>query len=180
MMIFAFLAAWVFGREFADHTMKEMLATPTPRAAIASAKFVLIAGWILGLVLLAFLAWLAIGAAVRIPGWAPELAQATLGTLLLTSLLNFMLLPWVAFFAGAGRGYLPAIGWALATLVLAQIAGVLGWGEWFPWAVPALAAGMGGQGPGQIPLHSYAVVAIAFIAGLAATLAWWRGADQPR
>jgi ABC-2 type transport system permease protein len=107
-----------------------------------------------------------------------DLAIETVG--LLIALLNFMLMPLAAFVASAGRGYLPPIGWALSTLAFAQIVGVLGWGDWFPWSVPALVSGMMGPSAGQVRVHSYLVVLLAFIAGLAATFAWWRSADQAR
>ena len=32
-VLFAMITAWVFGREFSDHTAKELLALPTPRWA---------------------------------------------------------------------------------------------------------------------------------------------------
>lgn len=179
-MLFAFITAWVFGREFSDHTVKELLATPTPRGYIVGAKFVLTALWNLGLTLLIFVTALGIGAAVDIPGWSPDLAWTSFGSLSLIALLNFMLMPLVAFVASAGRGYLPPIGWALSTLAFAQIVGVLGWGDWFPWSVPGLVSGMMGPGAGQVRVHSYLVVLLAFIAGLAATFTWWRSADQAR
>jgi ABC-2 type transport system permease protein len=179
-MLFAFITAWVFGREFSDHTVKELLAIPTSRGIIVGAKFVLTALWILGLVLLDFVIGLGIGAAVGIPGWSLDLVWTSLGSLLLTALLLFMLMPFVALFGSAGRGYLPPIGWALSTLALAQIAGVLGWGDWFPWSVPVLVSGMMGPSAKQVGMHSYVLVLVAFIAGIGTTFAWWRSADQAR
>ena len=179
-MLFAFITAWVFGREFSDHTVKELLALPTPRGTIVGAKFVLLALWFLGLTLLVFVVGLGVGAAVGIPGWSLALAWATGGTLILIAWLLMLLMPLVALAASAGRGYLPPLGWALSTLVFAQIAVVLGWGDWFPWAVPALASGMAGPRAEGIGLHSYLVVLLVFLVGMAATFAWWQRADQAR
>jgi ABC-2 type transport system permease protein len=53
-ILFALITAWVFGREFSDHTAKELMALPTPRWVIVTAKFVLIALWILRLTLLIY------------------------------------------------------------------------------------------------------------------------------
>jgi ABC-2 type transport system permease protein len=91
-----------------------------------------------------------------------------------------MLMPFVALFASAGRGYLPPLGWAFLTLALAQIAIVLGWGGWFPWSVPALLSGMSDQGAEPIEIHSYMVVLLAFVAGIAGTFSWWQNSDQAR
>jgi len=179
-MIFAFITAWVFGREFSDHTAKELLAVPTPRRTIVGAKFVLLALWALVLTVLVFVVALGVGAAVGMPGWSLTLAWASGGTLLLIACLLLQLMPLVALAASAGRGYLPPLGWALSTLVFAQIAVVLGWGDWFPWAVPALASGMTGPGAEGIGLHSYLVVLLVFLVGMAATFAWWQHADQAR
>jgi ABC-2 type transport system permease protein len=91
-----------------------------------------------------------------------------------------MLTPFIALFASAGRGYLPPLGWAILTLALAQVLGVLGLAEWFPWAVPGLVSVLAGPKPMPIGLHSYVLLLLAFIAGLVATFSWWRSADQSR
>lgn len=179
-ILFAFITAWVFGREFSDHTVKELLALPTPRGVIIGAKFVLTALWMLGLTLMVFVIGLAVGKAVDIPGWSLELVWSSFWSLMLIALLTFMLMPFVALLASAGRGYLLPLGWASLSMALAQIAAALGWGDWFPWSVPALLSGVAGPRAEQIGMHSYILVLLAFIAGLAATFAWWRSADQAR
>jgi len=183
-ILFAFITAWIFGREFSDHTAKELLAVPTPREVIVGAKFVLTALWILGLTILIYVIGVGIGALIALPGWSLGLAWAKFWSLLITALLTFMLMPLVAWFASAGRGYLPPLGWAFGTLGLAQVAGLMGWGDWFPWSVPGLFSLMFslvyGQRAEQIGVHSYVVVLLAFVTGLAATFAWWRSADQSR
>jgi len=136
--------------------------------------------WILGLTLMIFVIGLGVGTAVDIPGWSLELEGTSFWSLLTIALLTIMLMPFVALFASAGRGYLPPLGWTFFTGALAQIAAVLGWGDWFPWSVPALLSGMAGPRAEQLGPHSYLLVGLAFIAGVAATLAWWRSADQAR
>jgi ABC-2 type transport system permease protein len=179
-MLYAFVTAWVFGREFSDRTAKELLAIPTSRVVIVAAKFLLIALWILGLTLVSFLVGLGVGMAVDIPGWSFVLLGDSFSSLLLTAILLLMLMPLVALFASAGRGYLPPLGWAILTLIAAQIAGVLGWGDWFPWTVPALATGMMGPRSEQMGPHSYLVVLFVFLIGFVGTFIWWRSADQAR
>jgi hypothetical protein len=183
-MLFAFITTWVFGREFSDHTVKELLALPTPRTVIVSAKFLLIALWILALTFFIFIVALGIGAVVDIPGWSPGLAWTSFLTIMITSILTTLLMPLVALFASAGRGYLPPLGWAVLTVVIAQVAGVMGWASWVPWAVPGLFSMMFsvmyGQSAEPIGIHSIILLLITFIVGLSATYAWWRGADQSR
>ncbi len=46
---FCLIVSWVFGREFADGTLKDLLAVPVPRSSILLAKFVVSAAWSVGL-----------------------------------------------------------------------------------------------------------------------------------
>lgn len=178
-ILFAIITAWVFGREFSDHTVKELLALPAPRWSIVSAKFLLTAVWILALAFLIFMVALGIGTLVQIPGWSSELQWNSFGAFMLTTLLTAMLMSPVALVASAGRGYLPPLGFAFLTVALAQITAVMGWGDWFPWAVPALYSGMAGAGtlPGA---HSYVLVILTCLVGVTATVWWWQCADQTR
>lgn len=179
-ILFSLITAWVFGREFSDHTAKDLMALATPRWVIVAAKFALTAVWALALTLMDFVVGLAVGAAVVIPGWSSDLGWACFWTVLASALLTFMLMPFVALFASSGRGYLPPMGWAILTLAFADLVSVLGWGDWFPWAIPVLVSGMVKAHAELVGLHSYVLVLLTCIVGLAATVAWWRSADQTR
>ena len=65
-------------------------------------------------------------------------------------------------------------------MVVAQVAAALGWGDWVPWSVPPLLSGAAGAEASVLGFHSFAVVMLAFIAGVTATLIWWARADQSR
>ncbi|MBN2084892.1 MAG: hypothetical protein JW748_06665 [Anaerolineales bacterium] len=88
-----------------------------------------------------------------------------------------LLIPWASFFVGVGRGHRLPTAWAIATMAAAQISAVLGRGEWFPWALPALVAEIVGPKGGSIGAHSLIVLVLAGAAGIAATIVWWRSAD---
>jgi ABC-2 type transport system permease protein len=179
-ILFGFITAWIIGREYSDRTVKELLALPTPRATIIAAKFALLALWVLVLSLLIFLIALALGALVDMPGWSLELVRTSFGSLILITLLSFLLMPCVAFLASVGRGYLLPLGWTFLVMALSQIAIVLGWGDWFPWSVPGLLSNINGVRTEPLAVHSYAVVLVVFILGTVATFIWWLRADQAR
>jgi ABC-2 type transport system permease protein len=179
-LLFTLVTTWVFGREFSDHTAKELLALPTPRAAIVGAKFVVVGIWAAGLTALVFALGLVVGAAVGLPGWSRALLWRAAGDLVVTAGLTLALMSPVALLASAGRGYLPPLGWAFLTLFLAQILAAIGWGAWFPWSVPALFSELAGPRAAQIGLQSYVVVGLTCVAGLAGTFVWWHSADQTR
>jgi ABC-2 type transport system permease protein len=179
-ILFSILTIWVFGREFSDHTAKELLALPTSREAIVAAKFVVVAGWTLAMTVLIFGIGLVVGTLVVIPGWSPELLLSAFVDVLGSAALTIALLPFVALVASAGRGYLPPFGWTILTVALSQIAAIAGWGDWFPWSVPALFSGAAGPRATLLGPHSYALVVVASLIGLAATFYWWRNADHTR
>jgi len=179
-IVFAIIAAWVFGREFSDRTAKELLALPTSREVIVAAKFVIVASWTFLLSSWIFFFGLLVGNLVVIPGWSETLLRGAVIDLFGAALLTIALLSFVAFFASIGRGYLLPFGWAILTVILAQIAGFTGWGDWFPWSVPALFSGAAGPRAELIGMHSYMIVILASMIGLAATFYWWRSADQTR
>ena len=179
-ILFAIVTAWIFGREFSDHTAKELLALPTPRATIIGAKFIVIAVWTFTLSLFVFGFGLVVGKLVVIPGWSTELMQTAFVDILGSAVLTIILLPFVALVASMGRGYLPAFGWTILTVAMAQIAAVTGWGDWFPWSIPALFSGAVGPRVTQLGLHSYVIILLASMIGLAATFYWWRNADQTK
>jgi ABC-2 type transport system permease protein len=179
-ILFAIVTAWVFGREFSDRTAKELLGLPTPRETIIGAKFIVIAVWTFALSLFVFGFSLLIGYLVVIPGWSTELLQTAFVNILGSAILTIILLPYVALAASMGRGYLPAFGWTILTVATAQIAVITGWGDMFPWSIPALFSGALGPRTEQLGIYSYVMVILASIIGLAATFYWWRNADQTR
>lgn len=178
-ILFAMITSWVFGREFSDHTAKELLALPTPRAAIVSAKFALLAVWCMALTVLVVVVGLGVGWAVNIPGWTSDLGWRSVQSIFAIAFFTFLLSPFVALVASWGRGYLPPMGWTLLMLALANIAALLGWGDWFPWSIPVMISGMA-ESAGPAGLHSYIIITLAFVIGLVSTLVWWQSADQVR
>jgi ABC-2 type transport system permease protein len=58
---------------------------------------------------------------------------------------------------------------------LAQLINAAGWGEYFPWSIPALY--VQGENLGTV---SYVIVILTSVTGIAGTLLWWELADQTR
>jgi ABC-2 type transport system permease protein len=177
-LLFALLTAWIFGREFAERTVKLLLAVPTPREAIVAAKFAVAAASSALLVAWIFVVALVVGTSLDLPGWSREVLIRGVLDVAGTGALAILLIPPSAFLASASRGYLAPIGFAILTVFLAQIAAATGWGAFFPWAVPALWSGLAGPRSGQVGGLSYALVVLVSLAGLAGTFAWWRRADH--
>lgn len=180
LVLVSIVATWVFGREFSDRTAKELQALPTSRETIITAKFIVIGIWSLLATLLIFGVALLVGNLIGLPGWSTELLFSTFFGVMGCTLFTLGLIPFVAFIASTGRGYMPPFGWTIFTMVLAQFAAIMGWGDRFPWAIPGLFSGAAGPRAEVLGGHSYIILLVTFLLGLAATYRWWRDADQTR
>ena len=79
----------------------------------------------------------------------------------------------IIFFASYGHGYLAPVGVMILAVALAQVMTIIGYGEFFPWAIPGVYA----QG-GDLGMVSLVIVVLTCIVGVAGTLLWWEFADQ--
>jgi len=177
-MIFAFITAWVVGREFADRTVRGLLANPTPRRTIVLAKVMVIVIWGLGVSAWVLALGMGVGTVVDLPGWSSTDASGSLAAIALAATLTIALQTWAAFFAGVGRGFIAPLAWTVAMVAVSQVLAVLGWGAWFPWSVPAILAGAGGTQVEPVTLGGVLGVVVVALAGLVGTIAWWNRADQ--
>ena len=174
--LFLLVVSWVFGREFADGTLKDMLAVPVSRATIVLAKFIVVAAWCVALSVIMLVIGLLMGVIIGLPGGsAPVVVQGS-ALVLLTALLVIATISPFAFFASVGRGYLLPVGTGGLALLAANIVALAGWGEYFPWSVPGILA----QGETPLTATSYAVVILTGLAGMLVTYMWWMRADQDR
>ena len=170
---FILTVSWIFGREFVDGTLKDLLAVPVPRSSIVLAKFILAVIWSAALAIVIFIVGLCVGALIKLPGGSPGLILQDSALLLTTSCLVILVVLPFALFASIGRGYLLPMGLAVLMLMLTNLVAILGWGEFFPWAIPGLVA----QGLPLGPI-SYGIVILTGLVGMLLTYAWWMITDQ--
>lgn len=177
ILVFGFVTSWIFGREYTDQTVKDLLALPYSRSVIVIAKFA--ASFITNIVLSVYVVVLGflIGGIIGLSQWSSEIVTHGLYILLVVTLLTIILSTPVAFLAGYGGGYLAPLGFVVFTLVLSQIIAAVGFGEYFPWAIPALYSGVtGGESvPGW---SSLIIIFMTSLVGFCSTLYWWLFADQ--
>ena len=179
-ILFGLICTWVFGREYADHTIKDLLALPTARTAIALAKFILIMLWAVVLTLITFLIGLGVGSAIALPPVPAAVFWQGGLTMAVAAGMSILLILPLALAASAGHGYLAPVGALILAMALSQIIIVIGYGEYFPWSVPALFTGMVGPELAQLEWFSFASVIATGLLGITGTLAWWELADQAR
>jgi len=177
ILVYGFVASWVFGREYTDRTLKDLLALPYHRYVVVVAKFlvIFIAAGLLSVYVVCL--GVLIGGLIGLSGWTSATAMDGFLVLLITAVLAISLSTPVAFFACLGRGYLAPLGFIIMMVVFAQIIAAIGYGAYFPWAVPALFSGITGEGH-AIRVSSFLIVFFTGLAGFIGTLVWWLYADQ--
>lgn len=175
IILFGLIASWVFGREYSDRTIKDLLALPTSRATIVSSKLIVIALWSAALTLITCVITLIVGVALNLPPVSFQVFLQSGTTIIVAACLTIALATPIAFAASAWHGYLPPIGVMILAMGLAQLINAAGWGEYFPWSVPALFVQDENLG-----FVSYVIVIVTSIVGLVSTLLWWERADQTR
>jgi ABC-2 type transport system permease protein len=176
LLLFSLVISWVFGREFTDGTLKDMLAVQVPRSSILLAKFIVVAVWSAALTIVILIVGLVMGAIINLPGGSiGVILQGSVLVIITACLVIAVILPF-AFLASVGRGYLLPIGGTILAVMMANIVGLAGWGEYFPWGVPGLYA----MAKSPLPLMSYWIVFLTGLVGVIATYLWWKFADQSR
>lgn len=174
------VAVWVFGREYSDRVIKDLLALPVSRLNIVLAKFVIVFVWSLILLLLLFIFSLVCGFLIDLEGWNNVLFTKNLRIYLISALLTIALFPVISFITSVNRGYLLPIGFAILFLIATQFVfiGLPGIIPYFPWAIPGLCSGVAGPSAPKPEIISYVILGLTSFLGIAGTAAWWRYADH--
>lgn len=170
---YSFTSAWVFGREYVDGTMKDLLVKPIAKRYSVLSKFIVITLWNELLAVLTFGAILSAGAILGIDGATVSLIFETWLSFLSTALMIMAVCMTSALLANVTRGYLAPIGFAFVVVIASNIVVQLGLGPYFPWTIPVL-----WLTESSIGTVSLIIVAAAGIVGFAGTVAWWRYAEH--
>jgi ABC-type transport system involved in multi-copper enzyme maturation permease subunit len=173
-----FVTSWIFGREFSDHTVKDILALPIPRVYIVLAKIIIVVLWSFILCFIYFVSGLAFGFLIDLPGFSAAILSEASGIYWVTTFLLILLCTPVAFLASYTRGYIFPIGFVILTMILANFSGLVGLGPYFPWAVPGLYGIPSGAENMHLNTGSYIILICTCMTGLIGTIAFWRYADQ--
>lgn len=175
-----FITSWVFGREFSDRAIKDILALPVNRSKIVVSKLLVLLVWSFILAITILLAALLTGVLSGLADWSRGEFFTFLKLYLACSLLNSLLISPVALMASVGRGYMLPLSFVILILILTQLmfVGLPALSFWFPWALPALFSGVAGEAIPAPGLLSYMLYLITVLGGLLGTIGWWRLADH--
>jgi ABC-2 type transport system permease protein len=176
----AIVTIWVFGREYADRVIKDILVLPVSRLNIVFAKFVIVFIWSLLLLLLLYVFAILTGLLINLDGWDIVIFQQKTAVYIGSALLTIMLSPFITFITCVSRGYLLPVGIAILILIATQFVflGMPGITPFFPWTIPGLYSGVAGPLSPKPGMVSYIILSVTCLLGIAGTAAWWRYADH--
>ena len=142
---------------------------------------IVLAAWVLGLALLSLAAQAVYAAVLGLDGFSWAEAARCVTISLKVALLTYATLPCVALLAMVGRGYLaPMVYSALAAFFGVALAEA-GWSRWFPWSMSLSVTGVTLFPAVPMPtlvFGSWALMALVFVMGAAATLWYGDRADM--
>lgn len=173
-----FVTAWIFGGEHTAHTFKDLLVLPISRKTIVFAKLLYVA--LFGLVLLSlfYAVSVAFASLLGLSGYSLQLLLEFTYRFFAAGILTILLSTPIAWLSGISKGVLAPIGFVIGTMILAQFAGILGLGPYFPWSIPGLFS-IHKNEPGYIiETTSFLILFITCLSGIWATIRWWNVADH--
>ncbi|EES72416.1 hypothetical protein POTG_03024 [Paenibacillus sp. oral taxon 786 str. D14] len=170
---FSFTSAWVFGREYTDKTIKDLIVKPIPKSYSVLSKFIVITIWNILIALFTFALITIAGSFIGVNGSSGSSILQFFGTFMLTSVLIMAVSSTSALIANITKGYLAPIGLIFVIIIASNAVVQLGLGPYFPWTIPVLLT----KGV-DIGFISYSILVLTAIVGFAGTVAWWRFAEH--
>ena len=170
---FAFTSAWVYGVEYTNNTMKDILVKPVPKTYTVLAKFITIAIWNTGLAVFTFSVIAGAGLLIGVGGGSLSGILSVFWSFMGASLLIMLVSTSSALIANFTRGYLAPIGVIFLIVIVSNVVVQLGYGPYFPWTIPVLM--LTGE---ELSYMSIFILAATGLAGFAGTVAWWRFAEH--
>jgi ABC-2 type transport system permease protein len=170
MIVMGIEQAFVFGREYAEGTAKNMLTLPLGRGVFVAAKLTVTAVWFIIMAALVYGEAIVIGLLIGLPGFQADMLAANAVQAARLCLQVLLLSSVPAWIAVATRGYLAPLGLSILFLLVGDLFAHTGWGPWFPWAIPLMSAGAAGPDAPVPGAGSLLVLVLTFTAG--AVAAW--------
>ena len=179
VLLFSIIMAYLFGREYNEHTLKAMLTIPISRGKFLLSKYVMFLVWILILTAVTSLSTLGFGFLAGLSGFTVKLFIDSFLNLLFANLLLFLTFSPFVFISLFVTNMVPAmVGGASLTLVNMLVYGQT-WAPYVPWVCPYLIAS------GEIADYSvgimtpYALIFATFLIGVIISYVYFTKKDVP-
>ena len=179
ILLFSIIIAYLFGREYNEHTLKTMLTVPISRGKFLASKYVMFLIWILILTVVTSVTTLAFGFRAGLTGFTIQLFINSFVELLYANLLLFLTFSPFVFLSLFITNMVPAmVGGASLTLVNLLVEGQT-WAPYVPWTCPYLISS------GEIADYSvglmtpYIMIMATFLVGIVISYVYFTKKDVP-
>ena len=179
ILLFSIIIAYLFGREYNEHTLKTMLTVPISRGKFLASKYIMFLIWILILTVVTSVTTLAFGFIAGLTGFTVQLFINSLAELLFSNILLFLTFSPFVFLSLFITNMVPAmIGGASLTLVNLLVEGQT-WAPYVPWTCPYLISS------GEIADYSvglmtpYIMIMATFLVGILISYVYFTKKDVP-
>lgn len=173
------ITTWIFGREYTDKTLKDLLSLPIPRHNIVLAKYIMISLWSMLLSFLLYIFSFISACIIGLEGWKPGMLLYGLKIYLIITVMNILLSTINGCLSSIGRGYFLSLGFIFFTLLLSNFAiNISENAKYIPWAIPLIYAGSSIKEGISINFVSIIILFTSSLSGFLATLYWWKYGDQ--
>ena len=179
ILLFSIIIAYLFGREYNEHTLKTMLTVPISRGKFLASKYIMFLIWILILTVVTSVTTLAFGFLAGLKGFTVQLFINSLAELLFSNLLLFLTFSPFVFLSLFITNMVPAmVGGASLTLVNLLVEGQT-WAPYVPWTCPYLISS------GEIADYSvglmtpYIMIMATFLVGIVISYVYFTKKDVP-
>ena len=183
LILFGFFTTWIFGREYSDRTVKDILALPMSRTSIILSKYIVVSFWSVLLTFLLFFLSIIVGFLLNISGWSTDLFFQVVILYTVTVVMVLAVTTPVAFVASIGKGYLASFSYIIFCVLLAQFInlGLPGLDPYVPWTIPVIFSTNGLLSSSNLPPlnpFSYVIILGTFLLGILGTIYFWNNVDQ--
>ena len=179
VLLFAIIMAYLFGREYTEHTLKLMLTVPISRGKFLISKYMMFLIWILILTVVTTLSTTLFGFLAGLSGFTLKLLVDSFAQLLLANVLLFLTFSPFVFVSLFVTNMVPAmVGGASLTLLNLLVYGQ-NWAPYVPWVCPYLIAS------GEIADYSmsimipYGLIFATFLIGIVISYVYFIKKDVP-
>ena len=175
-LLYGVITAYLFNREYAEDTLKNLLTIPVSRTGLIASKLVLLFLWMMILTLTSWGLTFIFGLLAQYEGLTAGAAVQSLKEFFIGGSLLFLLSTPTMFVSFLFKNYVPTI---IFTAVITMGNVALANREYkaiFPWSAVHVIA-ENGFVPAYPPLYSYAVIIAAAVIGLAATIVYFNRTD---
>lgn len=175
-LLYGVITAYLYHREYAEDTLKNLLTIPVSRVSLIVSKLILLFLWILTLTFVAWGLTLFFGLIGQFEGLSSTVLLESLKQFMLGGCLLFLLSTPTIFVTFLFKNYVPTIIFT-SMITMANVA--LANREYkvlFPWSA-AHTIVTNGFVPEFPPYYSYMAILITSIVGLAATIIYFKKAD---